>query len=83
MYKRQVAGVPDDEWGQRIAAFVVLREGMSVTEEEIKDFCREKLRSSKTPDYVRLRHDILPQTATGKLLRRNLVAEFALQAEDN
>jgi len=54
-----------------------------VTEEEIKDFCREKLRSSKTPDYVRLRHDILPQTATGKLLRRNLVAEFALQAEDN
>lgn len=73
-----VAGVPDDEWGQRIAAFVVVREGMSVTEEEIKDFCREKLRSSKTPDYVRLRTDILPQTATGKLLRRNLVAEFAL-----
>ena len=78
-----VAGVPDDEWGQRIAAFVVLREGMSVTEEEIKDFCREKLRSSKTPDYVRLRHDILPQTATGKLLRRNLVAEFALHVDDN
>lgn len=78
-----VAGVPDEEWGQRIAAFVVVREGMTVTEDEIKDFCREKLRSAKTPDYVRLRHDILPQTATGKLLRRNLVAEFALHVEDN
>ena len=78
-----VAGVPDEEWGQRIAAFVVLREGMTCTEEDIKDFCREKLRSSKTPDYVRLRHELLPQTATGKLLRRNLVTEFALHSEQN
>ena len=83
MLECAVAGVPDEEWGQRIAAFVVLREGMTCTEEDIKDFCREKLRSSKTPDYVRLRHELLPQTATGKLLRRNLVTEFALHSEQN
>jgi acyl-CoA synthetase (AMP-forming)/AMP-acid ligase II len=67
-----VAGVPDDEWGHRIAAFVVLKDGHSATEDEIRDFVKSRLRSSKTPDSVAFMTE-LPHTPTGKLLRRQLV----------
>ncbi|EME67327.1 AMP-dependent synthetase and ligase [Rhodococcus ruber BKS 20-38] len=69
-----VAGVPDDEWGHRIAAYVVLRAGSTPSQDEIKDFVRNRLRSSKTPDIV-VFLDELPTTATGKILRRNLVEQ--------
>ncbi len=69
-----VVGVPDDEWGQRLVAVVVRRPASTVDEDELKAFVRDRLRSSKTPDEVRFR-DELPRTDTGKLLRRELVAE--------
>jgi len=75
-----VAGVPDDEWGQRIAAFVVLRQGCSLSEDELKQFVRARLRGTKTPDTVRF-IDELPVTATGKVLRRALVADFGVGEE--
>jgi acyl-CoA synthetase (AMP-forming)/AMP-acid ligase II len=68
-----VAGVPDLEWGQRIGAFVVLRPGAAAEKDELRDWVRERLRSSKTPDDV-VFVDELPTTATGKVLRRELVA---------
>ena len=68
-----VAGVPDLEWGQRIAAFVVPRPGHRVEPEELRAWVRERLRGSKTPDDVVLL-DELPTTPTGKILRRELVA---------
>jgi len=68
-----VAGIPDDEWGQRIAAFVVLHDGHDLTAEEMQAFVRSRLRGSKTPDLVNFVTD-LPVTATGKVLRRELVA---------
>lgn len=71
-----VAGIPDEEWGHRIAAFVVLRSGMELDSDELRSYVREHLRSSKTPDFVTFLPE-LPETQTGKILRRVLVSEFA------
>lgn len=70
-----VVGVPDDEWGQRIAAVVVLGQGEAMTAEELQDYCRQHLRGSKTPEIVEFREE-LPRTPTGKLLRREVVADL-------
>lgn len=71
-----VVGIPDEEWGQRIVAAAVLRDDSHATEEELKAFVRESLRSSKTPDEF-VFWDELPRTETGKLVRRNVVQKFA------
>jgi acyl-CoA synthetase (AMP-forming)/AMP-acid ligase II len=71
-----VVGVPDDEWGQRIAAVVVCREGTSLDGDTVRAFARESLRGSKTPDVVEF-VDALPYTDTGKLLRRVVLADLA------
>jgi acyl-CoA synthetase (AMP-forming)/AMP-acid ligase II len=70
-----VIGVPDDEWGQRIAAVVVRADGADADADELREWVRTHLRSSKTPDVVTFRAE-LPRTDTGKLLRRNLLAEL-------
>ncbi|MGW2520651.1 class I adenylate-forming enzyme family protein [Streptomyces sp. NPDC001617] len=67
-----VVGVPDEEWGERIAAFVVTHDGAAVDAETLRAWVRTHLRGSKTPDAVVFR-DQLPYTPTGKLLRRRLV----------
>ena len=71
-----VIGVPDEEWGQRIAAVVVLRNGATVTTAELQHSVRSQLRSSKTPETIVFR-DHLPHTETGKLLRRAVFQELA------
>ncbi|MBS9374799.1 class I adenylate-forming enzyme family protein [Rhodococcus sp. B50] len=71
-----VVGVPDDEWGQRIEAVVVLRPDESVDAEELRSFVRETLRGSKTPDRI-VYWDELPRTETGKLVRRHVVERLA------
>ncbi|HJR26403.1 MAG TPA: long-chain fatty acid--CoA ligase [Acidimicrobiales bacterium] len=70
-----VVGLPDEEWGQRLAAAVVLRAGEEVDAEALRAFARERLRSSKTPDVIAFRDD-LPMTDTGKLLRRVVLADL-------
>ncbi|MGE9809630.1 class I adenylate-forming enzyme family protein [Janibacter sp. G1551] len=71
-----VAGVPDDEWGHRIAAFVVLKDGHSLDAEDLRSYVRGRLRGAKTPDFVTFLPE-LPATQTGKILRRVLIADFA------
>jgi acyl-CoA synthetase (AMP-forming)/AMP-acid ligase II len=71
-----VVGVPDPEWGEAVAAAVVLEDGADVTEEELRDWVRERLRSTKTPERIQLR-DELPYNETGKLLRRVLRDELS------
>ena len=70
-----VVGIPDDEWGQQIAAVVVIAPGKSVGVDELYDFCQQHLRSSKTPYRIEFR-DELPHTPTGKLLRREVLADL-------
>jgi fatty-acyl-CoA synthase len=75
----EVVGVPDEKFGEEIAACVRLHEGRTATEDEIRDFCRGKLAHFKIPRYVHF-VDEFPMTVTGKvqkyLLREQLTREF-------
>jgi len=70
-----VVGVPDVEWGQRVAAFVVVRPGASLSPDALTDFCRERLASFKKPELVRFVTE-LPKNPMGKILRKDLRAEL-------
>jgi fatty-acyl-CoA synthase len=71
-----VVGVPDETFGQRLAAWVVVRPGATLSAEEVRDHVREHLARHKVPRDVRFL-DELPRNTTGKLLRRVLVSEAA------
>ncbi|NKY51631.1 class I adenylate-forming enzyme family protein [Nocardia vermiculata] len=71
-----VIGVPDDEWGERICAVIVPNGDDHAEPQDIRTWCRERLRGSRTPDEV-VFVDELPRTATGKLVRRDLVARVS------
>jgi fatty-acyl-CoA synthase len=66
-----VIGVDDDEFGQRLKAFVVLSDGGSVDEDEIKGYVKKNLARYKVPREVEFL-DSLPRNATGKVLKREL-----------
>ena len=66
-----VVGAPDEKWVEAVTAFVVLRSGQSVSEDELIEFTRERLASYKVPKSVRFIEQI-PKSAVGKLLRRAL-----------
>ncbi|MBX3351371.1 MAG: AMP-binding protein [Phycisphaeraceae bacterium] len=66
-----VIGMRDDMRGEVPVAFVKLREGMSATEKELRQWCRERIANYKVPAQVRMMDD-LPKGPTGKVLRRAL-----------
>jgi long-chain acyl-CoA synthetase len=66
-----VIGVPDEYSGERIKAFVVLKEGEKATSDEIITYCKENLVKYKVPKYVEFVDD-LPKSAVGKILRKEL-----------
>jgi long-chain acyl-CoA synthetase len=67
-------GVPVSGKGERVKAFIVLKEGQTAAEEEMIAFCRENLAAYKVPRFVEFR-DELPMTMVGKVLRRVLLEE--------
>ncbi len=69
-----VAGLPDAKWGETVAAFVVLKDGVKATEEEIRSYCKQQLAAYKVPTTVVFR-ETLPKTLVGKVLRRILIEE--------
>jgi acyl-CoA synthetase (AMP-forming)/AMP-acid ligase II len=71
-----VVGVPDEEWGERVVAMVSLRAGASADEDEQRTHVQERLGSLKTPETIAIRDEV-PQTATGKILRRAVREELA------
>ena len=71
-----VVGMPDELYGEEVAAFVVLRKGSEVSEEQLIEFCKGRLADYKCPKTVRLVKDI-PKGPTGKLLKRELVKKLS------
>jgi long-chain acyl-CoA synthetase len=66
-----IVGVPDGEWGERVVAWVVLREGMTAGQEDLVRFVGDRLAAFKVPSQVTFTQE-LPMTATGKLRRHAL-----------
>ena len=64
-------GKPNEEWGEVVKAYVVLKPGMTATEQEIIDYTKSRLASYKKPKEVEF-VDSLPKSTTGKILKREL-----------
>jgi long-chain acyl-CoA synthetase len=66
-----VIGIPDPVYGESVKAFIVLKTPGAATEEDLLNFCRERLPAFKRPKSIRIMTD-LPKSAVGKILRREL-----------
>ncbi|MFO7860048.1 MAG: long-chain fatty acid--CoA ligase [Desulfosalsimonas sp.] len=66
-----VVGVPDDKSGEAVKAFVQVKPGEQVTEQEIREFCKQNMAGYKRPKFIDFRDDI-PVSPVGKVLRRVL-----------
>jgi fatty-acyl-CoA synthase len=75
-----VIGVDDEKFGQRLKAFVVLRGGQDLSEDEVKDYVKDNLARYKVPREV-VFLDELPRNSTGKVLKRDLQEEEGADAE--
>jgi fatty-acyl-CoA synthase len=77
----QVIGVPDHKYGEAVCAWVRLRDGVTATAEELREFCRGQIATYKIPRYVRFTSEF-PMTVTGKVqkfkMRELTVAELTL-----
>ncbi len=69
-----VAGIPDPYRGETVKAWVVVKPGESLSDEEIKDWCKERMAKFKVPTHIEYRNE-LPKTTVGKILRRELVRQ--------
>jgi fatty-acyl-CoA synthase len=67
----QVYGVPDEKYGEKVAAAVQLRQDSGLTAEEVKDYCRENIARFKVPEYVDFVEEY-PMTASGKIQKYKL-----------
>lgn len=77
----QVFGIPDEKYGEEICAWIVLKQGVSLQEEDIKTFCKEQIAHYKVPRHIRF-VDELPMTVTGKpqkfKMREAMIEELGL-----
>ena len=77
----QVVGVPDEKYGEALCAWIILREGESLTEDEVRAFCQGQIAHYKIPAYIRFT-DSFPMTVTGKIqkfqIRERMKQELGL-----
>jgi len=80
----QIYGVPDKKYGEQVMAAVILKKGMEMTEEEVKEFCRGKIANYKVPKFVKFVEGY-PMTASGKIqkfkLREMAIKELHLEED--
>jgi fatty-acyl-CoA synthase len=73
----QVFGVPDEKYGEEVCAWIVVRSGETLTEEQVKEYCRGQIAHYKVPRFVRF-VDEMPMTVTGKvqkfMMRERMIA---------
>ena len=78
----QVYGVPDEKYGERVAAAIIKKKDASLTEEDVKEYCRENIAHYKVPEYVDFVEEY-PMTASGKIqkykLREAAVKRYELE----
>jgi fatty-acyl-CoA synthase len=78
----QVVGVPDERFGEELMAWVIPRPGVTLTEDDVRDFCRGQIAHFKVPRYVKF-VDSFPMTVTGKVqkfkMRELAVEELGLE----
>jgi fatty-acyl-CoA synthase len=75
----QVFGVPDEKYGEEVCAWIVVRPGEQLTEEEVRRYCQGQIAHYKVPRYIRFVED-MPMTVTGKVqkfvMRERMIAEL-------
>ena len=80
----QVIGVPDKQYGEEIMACVILKDGTTMTSDELKDYIRSHMAKHKTPRYIDFVHEF-PMNAAGKIMkykmREQAVAKLGLAAD--
>jgi len=80
----QVFGVPDEKYGEEVCAWIVVRVGEQLTEEEVRQFCRGQIAHYKVPRYIRF-VDEMPMTVTGKvqkyIMRERMIDELGAGGE--
>jgi fatty-acyl-CoA synthase len=67
----QVVGIPDEVYGEEVLAWIILKEGETTTEDEIKEFCSGKISKHKIPRFIAFT-DSYPMTASGKIQKYRL-----------
>jgi acyl-CoA synthetase (AMP-forming)/AMP-acid ligase II len=75
VFESAVIGIPDDKWGESVKALVVLKEGMTASEEELINHCKQHLSSYKKPKSVDFVKE-LPKNPIGKVLKRKLKEQY-------
>jgi fatty-acyl-CoA synthase len=78
----QVVGVPDRKYGEEVLAWIKLRAGCTMTEQDVRDFCRATLAHFKVPHYIKF-VEAFPTTVTGKIqkfkIREQAIVELGLE----
>ena len=77
----QVVGVPDDRYGEELCAWIIVREGQTLGEQDVRDFCKGQIAHYKVPRYIRF-VESFPMTVTGKIqkfqIREQMKRELGL-----
>ncbi len=76
----QVVGVPDDKYGEEVAAVIILKEGCSATEKEMQSFMKERVAIHKVPKYI-IFTDSFPMNAAGKILKYKIREDVAAKVK--
>jgi long-chain acyl-CoA synthetase len=70
-----VVGIPDKEWGEKVAAFIVPKAGKTVNRDDVKAYLKTKLAPFKVPKLYVMTSQ-LPKSAAGKILKREIKKEY-------
>ena len=76
-----VVGIPHEKWGEAVHAVIVMHAGQNTAENEVLDWCRDKMAGYKRPRSVSfITESEMPRTATGKILHRVLRDKLAAKS---